>query len=153
MPHVCARTHVSARLFPAMSAAAAAFAASQVRDPDSKTFLMFYEAVAEDGSRSVGLATSEDGRGGWVRASQPVLTAAPGGSGAWDGGSVGSPCAVPMAAGRWRVYYAGRERQAGPWRGIGLALGTLERSAEGQFQLVLRRRTGSKGGAETEAPR
>jgi len=42
---------------------------------------------------------------------------------AWDSGSVGSPCAVLMAAGAYRLYYAGRGRgAAAPWQGIGLAL-------------------------------
>lgn len=29
--------------------------------------LMFYEAVAEDDTRSIGLAVSQDGRTGWQR--------------------------------------------------------------------------------------
>jgi hypothetical protein len=42
---------------------------------------------------------------------------------AWDSGGVGAPCAVPMAAGAYRLYYAGRGRgDAAPWQGIGLAL-------------------------------
>ena len=44
---------------------------------------------------------------------------------AWDNGSVGTPCAVSMAGGSWRLYYSGK-KQAGPgaWHGIGMALNT-----------------------------
>lgn len=38
-----------------------------VKDGDLKRYLMFYEAVAADGSRSIGLAASEDGIRGWKR--------------------------------------------------------------------------------------
>ncbi len=51
---------------------------------------------------------------------RPVLTAAE--AGAWDGGSVGTPCAVQMAGSSWRLYYAGRAAGTGSWEGIGLAL-------------------------------
>eukprot|EP00967_Tisochrysis_lutea_P108414 scaffold167868_cov17-Tisochrysis_lutea.AAC.1 len=34
---------------------------AQVRDLDNRQFLMFYEAVAADGTRSIGLAASKDG--------------------------------------------------------------------------------------------
>jgi len=90
----------------------------QVRDPDSKQFLMFYEAVAADGVRSIGLATSADGKSGWQRLPAPVLGPADTPT-AWDAGCVGAPCAVAMAAGKWRVYYAGRAQQQGPWEGVG----------------------------------
>lgn len=56
---------------------------------------MFYEAVAEDGARSIGAAVSRDGLRGWQRLPDPVLAA--GEPGAWDAGGVGAPCAVPMA--------------------------------------------------------
>ena len=56
---------------------------------------MFYEAVAEDGARSIGAAVSRDGLRGWQRLPAPVLAA--GEPGAWDAGGVGAPCAVPMA--------------------------------------------------------
>lgn len=36
-----------------------------VRDLDSKMFVMFYEGIAEDGSRSIGMATSQDGMQTW----------------------------------------------------------------------------------------
>jgi len=59
---------------------------------------MFYEAVAEDGARSIGAAVSRDGLRGWARLPAPVLAA--GAPGAWDAGGVGAPCAVPMAGAR-----------------------------------------------------
>lgn len=110
-------------------------------DPDSRQFLMFYEAAAADGSRSIGLTTSQDGRGRWQRQSEPVLTVAQ--AGAWDAGSVGAPCAVPMSAGRWRLYYAGREQAEGPWEGIGVALGGREEGST-TGPISFKRRTGRK---------
>lgn len=92
-----------------------------IRDIDSKKFFMFYEAVAADGGRSIGLAISNDGKSGWQRHPAPVLEGT-GEAAAWDAGAVGCPCAVSMAGGKWRLYYAGRQqRQGGAWRGIGLA--------------------------------
>eukprot|EP00775_Hariotina_reticulata_P008734 gene8734-8914_t len=108
--------------------AVGAAACQVVRDPDSKRFLMFYEAVAADGIRSIGVATSADGRSSWQRYPAPVL-APPDSPTAWDAGSVGTPCAVAMAAGKWRLYYAGRAQQHGPWEGVGVALGTVEPSS------------------------
>jgi hypothetical protein len=66
--------------------------------------------------------------------------------GAWDG-EVGGPCAVPMAEGRYRVYYSGRRRSAAhgdsssegssdgsrPWEGFGLALNPAEATGQGQL--------------------
>mmetsp|Transcript_28728 Transcript_28728/g.73066 ORF Transcript_28728/g.73066 Transcript_28728/m.73066 type:complete len:445 (-) Transcript_28728:259-1593(-) len=99
-----------------------------VRDVDNRQYLMFYEAVAADGSRSVGLAVSKDATT-WSRCPYPVLTAAskaPGASPAassWDAGSVGAPCPVSMSGGKWRLYYGGRRGHGtGAWEGIGLAL-------------------------------
>lgn len=114
----------------------------QVPDPDTRQFLMFYEAIAADGSRSIGLATSQDGRGSWQRQPAPLLTPSQLQE-AWDGGSVGAPCAVPMSAGRWRLYYAGRGQREGPWEGIGVALGGRE---EGSLTgpMAFKRRTGRK---------
>lgn len=90
-----------------------------VRDVDSRRYFMFYEGVAADGRRSIGVAVSEDGRGGWQRHEEPVLRAGEGG--AWDAAEVGAPCAVSMAAGRWRLYYSGRGAD-GVWGGVGVAL-------------------------------
>lgn len=121
----------------------------QVRDPDSLQFLMFYEAVAADGSRSIGLATSQDGRSNWSRSPQPLLAPAQQ-EGAWDAASVGAPCAVPMSAGKWRLYYAGRAQQLGCWEGIGVALGGPPEGAAAFGQLSFKRRTGKKAGAQPE---
>ena len=101
-----------------------------VVDPDTRKYFMFYEAVAWNGGRSIGLAVSDDGKGTWRRHPHPVFTPACSSSDgcddageAWDQGAVGTPCAVPMAKGKWRLYYSGRKGvSAGPWEGIGLAL-------------------------------
>ncbi len=105
-----------------------AAAVSVVRDIDNRQFLMFYEAVGTDNRRSIGLAVSKDGNS-WRRYPAPVLepaVAAPGegaeepaaGSDPWDGGDVGSPCAVSMSGGRWRLYYCGRSRSEEGARGL-----------------------------------
>lgn len=99
--------------------AAGAGARCVVRDAESRQFLMFYEAFAADGRRSIGVAVSEDGLRNWERHSEPVLGA--GAAGAWDGVEVGAPCAVAMAEGRWRLYYSGRGDD-GVWGGVGVAL-------------------------------
>lgn len=97
-----------------------------VRDLDTKQYFMFYEAVASDGGRSIGVAVSRDGLRGWRRCPEPVLQGS-GEAGAWDEGAVGCPWAVSMAGGRWRLYYSGRaQHDGGAWRGIGMA-----RSVEG----------------------
>lgn len=86
---------------------------------DSRQYLMFYEAVAADGGRSIGLAVSKDGLSGWKRYDKPVMQPSAE-EGSWDSGSMGAPCAVSMSAGRWRLYYggrAGRETGAGVRRG------------------------------------
>lgn len=57
-------------------------------------YVMFYEGVAADGSRAIGLATSKDGIRNWQRYDKPVLEASLVG---WDSGSVGVPCAMQMA--------------------------------------------------------
>lgn len=94
-----------------------------VRDVETKQYVMFYEAMAKGGRRSIGLAVSDDGLDSWKRLPQPVLSTAEQDDGAWDGGSVGCPCAVPMSAGRWRLYYGAKQATGpGPWEGIGLAL-------------------------------
>lgn len=109
---------------------------------------MFYEAVAADGKRSIGLATSASGKHDWQRHPAPILTASDNPD-AWDCDSVGTPCAVAMSEGRWRLYYAGRSQQHGPWEGIGLALGVAD-SSSGQVQISFKRRTGKKGAAPTD---
>ncbi len=89
-------------------------------------YFMFYEGVASDGGRSIGVAVSRDGLRNWRRCPEPVLQGS-GEAGAWDAGAVGCPWAVSMAGGRWRLYYSGRpQRGGGAWRGIGMA-----RSVEG----------------------
>ncbi|RMZ57140.1 hypothetical protein APUTEX25_003597 [Auxenochlorella protothecoides] len=65
--------------------AAGATAHCVVQDLDSRAFFMFYEAVAADNTRSIGLAVSPDGLGDWQRTPDPILRA--GGEGAWDEGS------------------------------------------------------------------
>ncbi|KAI8471882.1 MAG: glycosyl hydrolase [Monoraphidium minutum] len=121
-----------------------AAACQVVVDPDNRRFLMFYEAVAADGTRSIGVATSADGRKGWRRAAAPLL-APSADAGAWDAGGVGAPCAVPMAGGRWRLYYAGRGRGGGGgpgrWEGVGLALS--EQGAADAAAQPFKRRTGA----------
>lgn len=76
-----------------------------VKDFDSRQYFMFYEGFDEEGRRSIGVAVSADGLGGWRRHSEPILQG--GEAGAWDEAEVGTPCAVSMAKGRWRLYYSG----------------------------------------------
>ena len=80
-------------------------------------YLMFYEGVAADGHRSIGLATSQDGVL-WVRQPGPepdgsVFAHAPCASGRWDAFAVGTPCVVPMPDGGFRLYYVGSNETAG----------------------------------------
>ena len=68
---------------------------------------MFYEAVAADDVRSIGMAVSRDGVTDWECLPEPVLhpasqldgeaAAEASSSPAWDTHSVGAPCAVSMA--------------------------------------------------------
>ncbi|EIE20651.1 hypothetical protein COCSUDRAFT_30400 [Coccomyxa subellipsoidea C-169] len=106
---------------------AGAAACHVVRDFATKQWIMFYEGVARDNARSIGVAVSENGLS-WRRLSRPVLKAGP--PGAWDCGGVGSPCAVPMADGRWRLYYHGLRQKGGSASGVGLALTDKESSEE-----------------------
>lgn len=116
-----------------------------VRDLDSLKYFMFYEAVAADGSRSIGLAVSDDGLRNWRRSPEPVLSASTGDSEAWDSGAVGTPWAVSMAKGRWRLYYAGRkELSAGAWEGIGLALSEDGATTSDGAPIKFKRRSSSK---------
>eukprot|EP00879_Flechtneria_rotunda_P022777 GHRR01024054.1.p1 GENE.GHRR01024054.1~~GHRR01024054.1.p1 ORF type:complete len:357 (+),score=108.66 GHRR01024054.1:488-1558(+) len=121
---------------------AGAAACHVVQDPDSKQYLMFYEGVASDGTRSIGLATSGDGSSNWQRHPQPILSPS-GNPAAWDAGSVGTPSAVAMSLGKWRLYYAGRSAQLGPWEGIGVALGGPN-SEGSSSELTFKRRTGRR---------
>ena len=101
-----------------------------VRDFDTRKWLMWYEAYDAEGRSSIGLAVSDDGVKGWRRHSEPVLSAADGD--AWDSSAVGSPCAVSMAEGRWRLYYGGRRAgDGGAWSGIGVALSASGATFEG----------------------
>lgn len=111
-----------------------------VRDIDTKKYFMFYEAVGSDFKRTIGLAVSDNGISGWKRHSLPILSPSEE-VGAWDSGCVGTPWAVSMAQGKWRLYYSGRStRGAGPWEGIGLALSDGgEVTAEGAPSLFKRR--------------
>jgi hypothetical protein len=91
-----------------------------VRDLDTKQYYMFYEGVdRETGLRSIGLAVSQDGIGGWKRHEEPIVAPS---EGNWDAGGVGQPWAVSMNQGRWRVYYSGRKDGHGPFEGIGCAI-------------------------------
>ena len=108
-------------------------------------WLMFYEGVGEDGTTAIGLAVSDNGRCSWRRCPRPLLEAAVDGD-AWDAGCVGAPCAVAMAYGKWRLYYAGSSHKGpGRWQGIGLAL-TADDEEEGEFEgikLSFKRRSAS----------
>ena len=117
-----------------------------VRDIDTQKYFMFYEAVAEDDSRSIGLAVSDDGLKNWRRTSEPVLTASSD-PGAWDGGAVGTPWAVSMNKGKWRLYFSGRKgAEGGAWGGIGLALSVDGHSTAEGAPVKFKRRSGGGGG-------
>ena len=122
----------------------AAGAASRhvVFDSETKQYVMVYEAVARDDERSIGVAVSKDGLRGWRRVSdKPVLEASSSSSSnssspssSWDDGGVGAPCLVPMAGGKWRLYYSGRAKGSAPgaWCGVGLALMASDDDDEGE---------------------
>ncbi|GBF93562.1 hypothetical protein Rsub_06282 [Raphidocelis subcapitata] len=123
-----------------------AAACQVIMDPDRRRFIMLYEGIAADGTRSIGAASSADGKSKWTRLAAPLLeaSAAPA---AWDAGGVGAPCAVPMAGGRWRLYYAGRAsggRGPGAWEGVGMA---LSQPGGDPFAQPFKRRTGAAGPA------
>ncbi|KAK3281916.1 hypothetical protein CYMTET_10322 [Cymbomonas tetramitiformis] len=82
-------------------------------------YRMFYEALDEDGVRSIGAATSKDGLS-WKKVDGPVFSPSEE-DGAWDSKGVGSPCLVPMAEGKYRLYYAGASSADSAFTGIGLA--------------------------------
>lgn len=103
-----------------------------VRDIDSKQYFMFYEAFCRSTNRrSIGLAVSKDGIQDWKRFDRPVLERSSDAT-CWDSGSVGTPWAVSMAKGRWRLYYAGtpEDRVGGAWSGIGVAMSTVDSSVD-----------------------
>lgn len=90
-----------------------------VRNQDGD-FVMFYEAVGKDDTRSIGMAISKNGLNNWKSVGKPILEPSDV-EGAWDEGGIGAPRAVPMAK-SWRLYYAGRAKGDTCWTGIGLAL-------------------------------
>ncbi|KAL0055171.1 hypothetical protein WJX82_008147 [Trebouxia sp. C0006] len=110
-----------------------------VRDLDTKKFVMWYEGVAEDNSRSIGMAVSNDGISGWKRWDRPVLTCSDDPE-AWDRGSVGTPCPVSMAGGSWRLYYSGRQGSSGAWTGIGMALTSSDSEEVEGIKISFKRR-------------
>ena len=69
-------------------------------------WIMFYEAVASDDTRSISMAVSKDGLKDWARLGRPVLEA--GQPGSWDAGGVCSPSAVSMA-GQKLLQQAGQD--------------------------------------------
>jgi predicted GH43/DUF377 family glycosyl hydrolase len=116
-----------------------------VRDIDSKKFFMFYEAVAKNGQRSIGLAISDNGLTGWKRHEEPVLKPNDEVGNAWDGGSVGTPWAVSMAEGKWRLYYSGRPvGNDGAWTGIGVALSQSQSGSSAGGPTFFKRRAVSE---------
>eukprot|EP01038_Epipyxis_sp_PR26KG_P004875 gene4875-6831_t len=75
---------------------------------NNNKYMMYYEGIAMNGMKSVGLATSNDGIT-WVRdpSNKPVFTASSEES-AWDSHGVGSPHLVWLPYKRkWRMYYVG----------------------------------------------
>jgi len=105
-----------------------------VRDKEHG-MVMVYEGVDAAGRMCIGAATSTDGID-WERCAAPILEPSAD-TGAWDAGGVGSPFPVPMAEGRWRLYYEGRPSPVGgtpasgisvpnPPQGIGLAVSSKD---------------------------
>lgn len=75
-----------------------------------------------------GMAISRDGETFEKADDWNPILGLPDDTGAWDAGGVGAPCLVPMAEGRFRLYYAGYGKGRGMdysdlADGIGLALG------------------------------
>eukprot|EP00897_Mesotaenium_endlicherianum_P010420 jgi/Mesen1/9406/ME000614S08665 len=90
-----------------------------IAHPSGLGYLMLYEGVAADGTRSIGLAQSRDGLWTWERVGDgPVFGPSPL-EGAWDSKGVGSPCLVEMGHHSWRLYYVGTG--ADGKQGIGMA--------------------------------
>ena len=86
------------------------------------SWIMFFEARAADGLRSIGVATSSDGWAWRVAEGAAPVLAAASSQGAWDQGGVGAPCALQEArGGRWRLYYEGYATRDSLPCGVGLA--------------------------------
>jgi len=76
-------------------------------DGDTGSYTMIYEGKANDGTHSIGLATSPDGISWGVgNGGRPILQPDP--TNAWEAKSVGSPRLVRMGGdGALRLYYVG----------------------------------------------
>jgi len=94
-------------------------------------WVMFYEGRGADGRRSVCVADSTDGYA-WERQQNAVFEPSTD-AGAWDAGAVGSPNLVPMAEGKFRLYYAGASGAGAAPTGIGLALGSGPIDGKGEW--------------------
>ncbi|XAR55970.1 hypothetical protein NMG60_11036235 [Bertholletia excelsa] len=90
-----------------------------VRNPRDGKYVMAYEGVAVDGSRSIGLAVSVDGLRDWVKVQEDAVLRASVEEEGWDSSGVGSPCLVPMDD-EWRMYYRGVGAEGRT--GIGMAV-------------------------------
>lgn len=82
----------------------------QVPETLNCRYVMFYEAIAEDDSRTISLAVSRDGSKAWKCLGKPVIRA--GGQGSWDAGGVGEPCAVSMEG---KAFEASTQTSDKPW--------------------------------------
>ena len=98
-----------------------------VHDPDGDGLVMVYEGVAADGRHRLGLARSADGLT-WSKVSGlgpdpggPIFQGTAAEDDAWDNGNVGTPWAVRLADGRWRLYYVGTSS-----KGRTVAIGAAE---------------------------
>lgn len=69
-----------------------------------------------------------DGLKDWERHPEPILQASENPD-AWDSGEVGAPYVVSMAAGKWRLYYAGKQDVQSAWSGFGVALSVNQQDA------------------------
>eukprot|EP00899_Mesostigma_viride_P029135 jgi/Mesvir1/9406/Mv01510-RA.1 len=104
-------------------------------DPTGKTWLMYYEGLAADGVRGIGLATSTDGVT-WARQlDKPVLGR--GAPGSFDEWGQGSPCLVPMGRDSCRLYYTGYSRAEAGGRALASGIGMAE-SVDKEFKTFAR---------------
>ncbi|PWA63776.1 Glycosyl hydrolase, five-bladed beta-propellor domain-containing protein [Artemisia annua] len=93
-----------------------------VKNKTDGGYVMVYEGVSVDGTRSIGLAQSLDGLKEWRRVEgEPILKQGEE-NGCWDDGGVGSPCLVHMEGEKdeWRLYYKGIGQNG--HSGIGMAV-------------------------------